>query len=129
MLLPPSLPLILFAMVAEVPMEELFLAALLPALVMAGCLAVYAARHAVGNTAVHVDAGEPAALWAAKWELLLPVVAFIALFGGFATPVEAAALTATYAFVVAVWCAANCTSCAMFRGSWPSAACWSAACC
>jgi len=36
----------------------------------------------------------------AKWELLLPVVAMVALFGGFATPVEAAAVTALYAFVV-----------------------------
>ena len=35
---------------------------------------------------------------AAKWELLLPAVTFVALFGGFATPVEAAALTALYAF-------------------------------
>src|SRR5439155_2837341 len=40
------------------------------------------------------------ALWDAKWELLLPVVALVALFGGFATPVEAAAVTAFYAFVV-----------------------------
>jgi tripartite ATP-independent transporter DctM subunit len=40
------------------------------------------------------------AIWSAKWELLLPVVALVALFGGFATPVEAAAATAFYAFVV-----------------------------
>jgi tripartite ATP-independent transporter DctM subunit len=40
------------------------------------------------------------AIWAAKWELLLPIVALGALFGGFATPVEAAAVTALYAFVV-----------------------------
>ena len=40
------------------------------------------------------------AIWEAKWELLLPVVAFTALFGGYATPVEAAAVTALYAFVV-----------------------------
>src|SRR5262249_4354669 len=39
-------------------------------------------------------------LWQAKWELLLPVVALAALFGGFATPVESAALTAFYAFLV-----------------------------
>ncbi|GAG37557.1 unnamed protein product, partial [marine sediment metagenome] len=38
----------------------------------------------------------------AKWELLLPVVAFVALFSGLATPVEAAALTAFYAFFVEV---------------------------
>jgi len=43
------------------------------------------------------------ALLAAKWELLLPPIAFFGLFGGFATPVEAAALTAVYAFVVEVF--------------------------
>jgi C4-dicarboxylate transporter DctM subunit len=47
---------------------------------------------------------DPRELWVAvreaAWELLLPVVALVALFGGFATPVEAAALTALYAFVV-----------------------------
>jgi tripartite ATP-independent transporter DctM subunit len=40
-----------------------------------------------------------AALWAAKWELLLPVVALASLMSGIATPVEAAALTALYAFL------------------------------
>src|SRR5207244_4389588 len=40
------------------------------------------------------------ATWEAKWELLLPVVALVALFGGFATPVEAAAVTALYAFII-----------------------------
>jgi tripartite ATP-independent transporter DctM subunit len=40
------------------------------------------------------------AIWNAKWELLLPVVALVALFGGFATPVEAAAVTALYAFII-----------------------------
>ena len=39
------------------------------------------------------------AAWEAKWELFLPVVAVGALFSGLATPVEAAALTALYAFV------------------------------
>jgi tripartite ATP-independent transporter DctM subunit len=40
------------------------------------------------------------AIWAAKWELLLPIVALVALFSGIATPVEAAAVTAFYAFFV-----------------------------
>jgi C4-dicarboxylate transporter, DctM subunit len=43
-----------------------------------------------------------AAAWAAKWEFLVPVVALTALFGGFATPVEAAAITALYTFLVNV---------------------------
>jgi tripartite ATP-independent transporter DctM subunit len=43
------------------------------------------------------------ALWVAKWELLLPVVAMVALFSGIATPVEAAAVTALYAVIVEVF--------------------------
>jgi tripartite ATP-independent transporter DctM subunit len=43
-----------------------------------------------------------AATKAAKWELLVPVIALTALFSGFATPVEAAALTAFYTFLVSV---------------------------
>jgi tripartite ATP-independent transporter DctM subunit len=102
-LLPPSLPLILYAVVARVPMADMFLAALLPALLIAAILAAYAARHEVRNAAARFDVVQARrAISAAKWELLLPVVAFVALFGGFATPVEAAALTATYAFVTAV---------------------------
>ena len=105
-LLPPSLPLILYAIVAKVPMHELFLAALLPGITMALLLLLWG-RHTAGparpasKTLDLREAGR--ALAAAKWELLLPVVAFTALFGGFATPVEAAALTALYAlFVVTV---------------------------
>ena len=46
------------------------------------------------------NAGEALnALWLAKWELLIPVVAMYALFSGRATPVEAAAYTAFYAFL------------------------------
>src|SRR5207244_3707699 len=41
-----------------------------------------------------------AAVWQAKWELMTPVVAFVALFSGWATPVEAAAVTAAYVLAV-----------------------------
>jgi tripartite ATP-independent transporter DctM subunit len=39
-------------------------------------------------------------LWQAKWEVVLPVVIITCIFGGFATLVEAAALTVLYAIVV-----------------------------
>ena len=102
-LLPPSLPLILYAMVGRVPMEEMFLAALLPGAGDGRLSDGLRRAHEVRTAAARFDAARAwRAIGAAKWELLLPVVAFVALFGGFATPVEAAALTATYAFVVVV---------------------------
>ena len=101
-LLPPGLPLVLYAIIARVSIEEMFLAGLLPGLLMVGLVAIWGWRQAPACVERRrFDAAEArAALWDAKWELALPVVAFAGLFGGVATPVEAAAVTAVYAFVV-----------------------------
>ena len=104
-LLPPGLPLVLYAIVAKISIEEMFLAGIVPGLLMVTLIALWGLSRAprVVATARKFDWGEArAALLAAKWELLLPPVAFLGLFGGFATPVEAAALTAVYAFIVEV---------------------------
>ena len=103
LLLPPCLPLIVYAIVARVPIEQMFLAGIVPAMVMMLAISVWGVRRgSKGKAEVRTfDAKEARrALWEAKWELLMPVVASVALFGGFATPVEAAALTALYAFLV-----------------------------
>jgi C4-dicarboxylate transporter, DctM subunit len=103
LLLPPCLPLILYAIVARVPINQMFLAGILPALVMMAATAIWGVRNGAQTTsdAPAWSAREATqALWHAKWELLMPVVASVALFGGFATPVEAAAITALYAFIV-----------------------------
>ncbi|HEY0788181.1 MAG TPA: TRAP transporter large permease subunit, partial [Thermoanaerobaculia bacterium] len=101
LLFPPALPVILYAIVASVPMEEMFLGGILPGVLMVAMTAAWGiargprveARRGFDRRA----AGR--AVWEAKWELLLPVVALVALFSGLATPVEAAAVTALYAFV------------------------------
>jgi len=103
LLLPPCLPLILYAIVARVPINQMFLAGILPAFVMMAATAIWGVRRGAKTTsdAPNWNAREAAqAVWHAKWELLMPVVASVALFGGFATPVEAAAITALYAFLV-----------------------------
>jgi tripartite ATP-independent transporter DctM subunit len=110
LLFPPSLPLILFAIVAGsnatgagVTIEKMFLAGFGPGVLLVSMAIWLGIRLGPKDTGIHraFDRGEAGcAVWAAKWELLLPVVALVALFGGFATPVEAAAVTAFYAFVV-----------------------------
>lgn len=111
LLFPPCLPPILYSIVASsggatsVTIEEMFKGGLLPGLVMMAMAAAWGIR-----CGPKVERRGPAfdrrvawaAVWNAKWELLIPVVALVALFGGWATPVEAAALTALYAFVVEV---------------------------
>jgi tripartite ATP-independent transporter DctM subunit len=110
LLFPPSLPLILYAIVASantkgggVTIEKVFLGGLGPGLLLVAMLAWLGVRLGpktqAGRSAFD-RAAAGRAMWAAKWELLLPLVVLVALFGGFATPVEAAAVTACYAFVV-----------------------------
>jgi C4-dicarboxylate transporter DctM subunit len=105
LLLPPSLPVILYAVVARVPIPSLFRAAVLPGLLLVGAVAVLGVREArqakVPRTPfVPREAGRAA--WEAKWELLLPVVTLWGLFGGYCTLIEAAALTVAYALLVTV---------------------------
>ncbi|MBK8477644.1 MAG: TRAP transporter large permease subunit [Opitutaceae bacterium] len=112
MLFPPCLPPILYAIIASsggevsVSIEEMFLGGFLPGVLLVGLTAAWGireGRRAGKDGRQKFDWAEArAAAWVAKWELLVPVVALTALFGGFATPVEAAALTAMYTFLVAV---------------------------
>ncbi len=103
LLFPPSLPVILYGIVSHTPIDRLFLGGFLPGILMLLIVAWWGGREGVrsGVAPQSFDAAEAGrALWDAKWELLLPVIVLAGLFGGFATLVEAAALTALYAFVV-----------------------------
>jgi C4-dicarboxylate transporter DctM subunit len=103
LLFPMSLPLILYSIIANIAMEDLFIAGLLPGILMLGMLGAYSVREAIKTGAARVPfvAGEAAAaVWNAKWEIGLPVVVMVSLLGGYATPVESAALAALYAFIM-----------------------------
>jgi len=102
LLLPPALPLILYGIVAQVPIEDLFLGGLVPGLLLIALIALWGIREGIKSDVPRVPFAWPAlrrALWRGKWELLLPVFLLLAIFGGFATLVEAAALSVLYAFL------------------------------
>jgi C4-dicarboxylate transporter, DctM subunit len=103
LLFPPSLPVILYGISARVPINDLFIACLVPGALLIGLVSLFSVQQGVaaGATWKRPEGREVlAALWHAKWEVALPLVVFVSLFGGFATIVEAAALTALYAFVI-----------------------------
>jgi len=103
LLLPPALPLILFGIVAEVPIEDLFIGGLVPGLLLIGLIAAWGVREGIRGGARRTRVSKEdlwGALWAGKWELMLPVVIVGAIFSGYATLVESAALAAFYAFVI-----------------------------
>ncbi len=103
LLFPPSLPVILYGVVAQVPIDHLFIGGMVPGLLMVLLVAAY-------GIAVGVKAKAPrqafhpreagAALWGAKWDLGLPALVIVAIASGYATIVEASALGVAYALLV-----------------------------
>ena len=102
---PPNLPLILYGIYAGVDIKLLFLAAFIPSLLQVGVVALYSSRMGVRAGVVRTPF-EFRLVWegmrVAKWDLFLPVFVLLSIFGGYATLVEAAALTAAYAFFLEV---------------------------
>jgi len=112
LLLPPSLPLILFAIIAQqlpqgssVSIEAMFKAGLLPSLLMVSFLCVYGyyvtrkndiPLYAFSWSELRLAAAE------AKWELPLPVFVLGGIYGGYFAVSEAAAVTALYVTVMSV---------------------------
>lgn len=103
LLFPPCLPLILYAIISKVTIEDMFLGGILPGILLVVLTAWWGIRCGppLDRSRAKFDAREAwASVWDAKWELGLPAVALFSLFSGYATPVEAAAVTALYALVV-----------------------------
>ena len=103
LLLPPAMPLILYAIVAQTAPENLFIGGILPGVLLVALVAAWGMREGVVSGAgrhPYSRAEARGALWAAKWEIALPLVVLGALLSGRATLVETSALTALYAAVV-----------------------------
>ena len=105
LLFAPSLPLILYGVIAEVSIDDLFLAGILPGLVMLAMLSAYSLwvnrsnRKPLSNFSWR-EAG--AALRESAWEIPLPFVVLGGIYSGFLAVSEAAAVTALYVLVVEV---------------------------
>jgi C4-dicarboxylate transporter DctM subunit len=106
LLFAPSLPLIIYAVVAQqlntnppVGVDDLFRAGVLPGLMMLVLLAIYStwsgARRGVPSTPWNAREALAAA-WDARWEIPLPLVVVGGIYGGWFAPSEAAAVTALY---------------------------------
>jgi tripartite ATP-independent transporter DctM subunit len=99
----PSLPVFLYGFYANQPFERLFLAGLVPGLLLVIVVGGGGANNGAvgGATRTKFDSGEAAAaIWHAKWELALPIVVLASIVTGWATLIEAAAITVAYAFIV-----------------------------
>jgi tripartite ATP-independent transporter DctM subunit len=101
-LFPPSLPLIIYGVVTETNIPDLFLAGLAPGLFIVLLLSLYGVYRGKGS-AQHASfsfANLRAAAREAFWEMLLPFIVFGGIFGGFLVLSEAAAITVFYVLFV-----------------------------
>ena len=106
LLFPPSLPLILYGVIAETRIDQLFLAGIVPGPLMLVLLMGYSMKKSprtrqrgTGPSRTEIAAG----LKEAAWELPLPVIILGGIYGGIFVAGEAAAVTALYVLAVEVF--------------------------
>lgn len=104
-IIPPSIPMIIYAVSANVSITKMFLAGIIPGLLIGVALIVVAylsaRKHGYrGSERRYRGAEIAAAVWDAKWALLAPVIILGGIYGGVFTPTEAAAVGVLYGFVV-----------------------------
>jgi len=105
LLFPPSLPIIIYAIVSKVQINQLFLAGLLPGILMILLLSAFSVQKAIAAEVprTRFNASRLSkALREAIWELPLPLVVLGGIYSGYFAVSEAAAITAVYVFLVEV---------------------------
>lgn len=112
LLFAPSLPLILYGVIVQqlslggtpVTLNDLFIAGILPGLLMIALLSAWALwsnRHIAAPKREEIAASQ--ALWEARWELPLPFIVLGGIYSGYFAVSEAAAVTALYVLIVEVF--------------------------
>ncbi len=102
LLFPPSLPLIIYGVVSETPINKLFIGGIIPGMLMITGLVLYCIKHGL-KLKVGQDSIETPVLPSVKaaiWEMLLPVVVVGGIYTGYFTATEAAIVTVLYLLIV-----------------------------
>ena len=105
LLFPPSVPLILYAIIAQVRIDRMFLAGILPGILILAILSFYSCGWSLFKRTETTPFDWRVffrTLWEAKWELILPFIVLSGILTGIVTLDEAAALTAIYVCIVEV---------------------------
>jgi tripartite ATP-independent transporter DctM subunit len=105
-IIPPSIPMILYAVSAEVSIGEMFIAGFGPGLLISGALMlfvwVYCKFKGWGKSDGDDRLSVGKATLRAGWALLMPVIILGGIYGGIFTPTEASAVAVFYALAVGV---------------------------
>lgn len=105
LLFPPSLPLIIYAIVAEVRIDQLFIAGILPGILLLALLSAFSVHKSILTQVPKTRYRTTEVLGAVKeaaWEIPLPFIVLGGIYSGYFAVSEAAAITATYVLLVEV---------------------------
>ena len=105
LLFPPSLPLIIYAIVAKVRIDQLFLAGILPGILLVVLLSSFSIYKAVASDVPRKQFNLYEVFYALKgmiWELPLPLVVLGGIYSGYFVISEAAAITVVYVLLIEV---------------------------
>ncbi len=103
-LIPPSIPMVLYALVMNVSVGQMFMAGFMPGVVIGGILIVYSVILAKKNKwtykKTYVKGEKIKLLLSASWGIAMPVIVLGGIYSGMFTPTEAAAVSVVYALLV-----------------------------
>ena len=107
-IIPPSIPMVVFGVIANVSIIRLFIGGIIPGLILGVGLMIGWYLHVRGKKRYHVEGKFSIivvikACWEAFWALLLPVIILGGILLGICTATEAAVVSAVYAFIVSVF--------------------------
>jgi len=103
-IIPPSIPMVLYGVAVNVSISDLFLAGFLPGILIGISLILvaklFSKKHNYYGGKKSTAKEKLIALKNAFWAILMPVIILGGIYGGIFTPTEAAIVAAVYAFVV-----------------------------
>ena len=104
--IPPSITLIVYASITNVSVSQLFMGSVIPGILLAGSLIVYALVYGKKNNLPAHEKQTPKQIGHAFkegiWALLMPIIILGGIFGGIFTPTEAAAVAVVYALIISL---------------------------
>lgn len=107
-IIPPSIPMVVYAVATETSIADLFKAGLFPGILMGASLIIFCyftckKRGYVGNSTRASGKEKLLALKDAIWAIFMPIIILGGIYSGWFTPTEAAAIAVGYAFIVGIF--------------------------
>ena len=106
-IIPPSIPMVLYGVLAGASITGLFTAGIIPGVFIALCYCVYASIHCkkagIGSSRKYSGKDIWKSFVNAIWALLMPVIILGGIYSGIFTPTEAATVSVVYGFIIGVF--------------------------